>query len=159
MIRIGRVVRVAEAGVYVDIGGVEGLLRTGDVAWKDPEGAKAKIGRGEKLRVRVLQIEGPEVSLGMKQLTPHPGEALRKRYPLKSTVKGKVKGDTARRGALRDLEDRHGVLPGLRAPDRGHRALPREMGERPPASPALAQAGRGSVTGHRHRHTQRHVPR
>jgi len=109
-VRIGRIMRVAEPGVFVDIGGLEGLLRTEDVAWKDAEAAKAKLVRGHKLRVRVLQIEGAEqkVSLGLKQLQPHPSETIRRKYPVKAVVKGEVseilkegvriklvKGDTA----------------------------------------------------------------
>ncbi|MBI5243937.1 MAG: S1 RNA-binding domain-containing protein [Elusimicrobia bacterium] len=91
-IRIGRVVRTAEAGVFVDLGGLDALLPTEEISWKDPAGAKAKIERGQKIRARVLRIdkEDGKVTLGMKQLTPHPGDALRKKYPVKSVVRGKV---------------------------------------------------------------------
>jgi ribosomal protein S1 len=91
-IRIGRVVRAAEAGVFVDLGGLDALLPTEEIAWKDPEAAKAKIERGQKLRARIIRIEKEEgkVTLGLKQLTPHPGDALRKKFPIKSVVRGKV---------------------------------------------------------------------
>ena len=91
-IRIGRVVRVTEAGVQVDIGGLEGLVRPEDVAWKDAEQALAKIERGAKLRVKVLNVETGtgKVSLGLKQLTAHPADGLRKKYAVKAVVKGTI---------------------------------------------------------------------
>jgi len=92
MVRIGRVMRVNEHGVFIDVGGLDGLVRNEDVAWKDPEEAKKKIKRGAKLRVRVvsIEIETGKVALGIKQLQPHPADAIRKRYPLKKVVAGKV---------------------------------------------------------------------
>ncbi|MFA6091670.1 MAG: S1 RNA-binding domain-containing protein [Elusimicrobiota bacterium] len=91
-IRIGRVVRVTEPGLFVDIGGLEALLPTAEIAWKDAEAAKAKFERGQKVRARVLRIEKEtgKVSLGLKQLTAHPADAVRKRHPVKSVVKGVV---------------------------------------------------------------------
>jgi small subunit ribosomal protein S1 len=92
MVRIGRVMRVNEHGVFIDVGGLDGLVRDEDVAWKGPEEAKKKIKRGAKLRVRVLKIDGEtgKVALGIKQLQAHPADAIRKRYPLKKVVSGKV---------------------------------------------------------------------
>ncbi|OIO07635.1 MAG: hypothetical protein AUJ52_09790 [Elusimicrobia bacterium CG1_02_63_36] len=92
MVRIGRVMRVNEHGVFIDVGGLDGLVRNEDVAWKDAEEAKKKIKRGAKLRVRVLNIEEEtgKVSLGLKQLQAHPADSVRKRYPLKKVVAGKV---------------------------------------------------------------------
>ncbi|MFA6029242.1 MAG: S1 RNA-binding domain-containing protein [Elusimicrobiota bacterium] len=91
-IRIGRVLRVNENGLFVDIGGLEALVPTAEIAWKDAEGAKAKVERGQKIRARVLRIEKEtgKVALGVKQLTPHPADSVRKRHPVKSIVKGKV---------------------------------------------------------------------
>lgn len=89
-IRIGRVVRVSEQGVHVDLGGLDALLPTAELAWKDAEAAKAKIERGQKVRAKVIRIEEGKVTLGLKQLMSHPADALRKKYALKSVVKGKV---------------------------------------------------------------------
>lgn len=91
-VRIGRINRVGEHGLLVDVGGAEGLVHTADIAWKDSAGAKKRYSRGQKIRVKVLKIdqEKSRISLGLKQLTPHPADALRKRYKVKSTVKGKV---------------------------------------------------------------------
>jgi ribosomal protein S1 len=92
-IRIGRINRVNESGLFVDIGGVDGLVPTADIAWKGAEEAKKKYSRGQKIRVRVvtIDIESGKVSLGIKQLTPHPADALRRKYPFKKVVSGVVK--------------------------------------------------------------------
>ncbi len=92
MVRIGRVMRVNEHGIFIDVGGLDGLVRNEDVAWKDVEEVKKKVKRGAKLRVRVVSIdvETGKVSLGIKQLQPHPADSIRKRYPLKKVVAGKV---------------------------------------------------------------------
>jgi small subunit ribosomal protein S1 len=91
-IRIGRVNRISEAGIFIDIGGLEGLVAPADVAWKEPQTVMSKLERGQKVRVRVLRVELAEqrIALGMKQLTPHPGDAVRKKYPVKSVVRGTV---------------------------------------------------------------------
>lgn len=90
MVRVGRVTRIGEPGVFVDVGGLEGLVHTEDVAWKDAEEAKKKLERGAKLRVKVIKVEEGKVSLSLKQLVPHPADALRKKYPVKGVVKGVV---------------------------------------------------------------------
>lgn len=89
-VRIGRVNRIGENGLFVDIGGLEGLVQVEDVAWKDPEAAKAKFERGQKVRAKVLKVDGEQVALGLKQLLPHPGDSVRKKYPVKAVVKGTV---------------------------------------------------------------------
>lgn len=91
-IRIGRVVRVAPEGLTVDIGGLEGLVRTADISWGAPAAPSAQQ-RGTKVRVKVLSKpaqEAEKVLLGIKQLLPNPVDAVRKKYPLKSVVRGKV---------------------------------------------------------------------
>lgn len=91
-VRVGRINRIGEQGLFVDIGGMEGLVHTPDIAWKDPEAAKKGFERGQKIRVRVLTMDAAtgKVGLGIKQLMPHPADALRKRYAPKAVVKGTV---------------------------------------------------------------------
>ena len=90
-VRIGRIVRVAESGLLIDIGGLEGTVRPQDMAW-----GTAKPGtfeRGQKLKVKVLskpEKPGDPVYLGIKQLQPNPADALRKKFAPKSTVTGKI---------------------------------------------------------------------
>lgn len=130
-IRIGRVVRAGEPGLFVDIGGLEGIVHTSDIAWKDPEGAKAKTERGKKVRVRVLRVE-PEaerVALGIKQLLPHPGDAVRKKHPLKSVVRGKVAEITPEGVRVRVSESETAFCPVAELPVDGVE-IPRDRSER-----------------------------
>ncbi len=92
-VRIGRVVHVSPAGVVVDIGGAEGLVRPADIAWAVK--LAPPVSRGDKLRVKILgKPEGAEggckLYLGMKQLVANPADAIRKKYPPKTIVHAKV---------------------------------------------------------------------
>lgn len=90
-VRIGRVVGVKPEGLTVDIGGAQGFVKAADLAWG---AAKPPVhARGDKLRVKVLAKpakEGEPVVLGVKQLTANPADAIRKKYPPKTVVRGKV---------------------------------------------------------------------
>ncbi|MEK7859267.1 MAG: S1 RNA-binding domain-containing protein [Elusimicrobiota bacterium] len=91
-VRIGRIVHISAAGLVVDIGGVEGLVKMENVSWGIPAVPKG-VERGSKLKVKVLskpEKDGEPVGLGLKQLSPNPADALRKKYAPKSVVHGKV---------------------------------------------------------------------
>ncbi|MDE2492107.1 MAG: S1 RNA-binding domain-containing protein [Elusimicrobia bacterium] len=90
-VRIGRIARVSAEGLLVDIGGAEGLVRPQDMAWGKPD--PKEFERGQKLKVKVLrkpEKEGEPLQLGIKQLQANPADALKKRFPPKSTVSGKI---------------------------------------------------------------------
>jgi len=89
---IGRATHAVPAGVFVNLGGVEGFVPTAELAWKDPEKAREGITHGHKMRLRVLRIEreAGKITLGVKQLLANPADALRKKYPAKGIVSGKV---------------------------------------------------------------------
>jgi ribosomal protein S1 len=93
-VRIGRVLHVGANGVTVDIGGVEGTVRMSEVSWGLPK-LPAGVERGSKVKVKVLSKPADEKSadpvlLGMKQLTSNPADALRRKFPPKTVVKGKI---------------------------------------------------------------------
>ena len=93
-VRIGRVVRVGPQGVTVDIGGVEGTVGMGDVCWGLPK-LPPGLARGSKVKVKVLgkptdDKPADPLALGMKHLTPNPADALRRKYPAKTVVKGQI---------------------------------------------------------------------
>lgn len=111
-VRIGRVLQTGPEGLIVDIGGAEGLVKTGDISWG--AGTSPVPERGAKVRVKVLskpvppeagkEVEGG-VLLGMKQLLPNPADALRKKYPPKTVVHGKVL-ESGPAGVRMTLEDK-----------------------------------------------------
>lgn len=91
-VRIARVTHVAGAGVFADLGGLEGFIPAPELAWQNPEKARKAAAHGQKLRVKILKIETQtgKVTLGVKQLTPNPADLLKKKYPAKAIVKGSV---------------------------------------------------------------------
>lgn len=91
-VKIGRILHAGPVGLTLDIGGIEGLVRTADIVWGAPKTLPTHV-RGAKLRVKVLALPaaaGERVSLGIKQLSPNPADALRKKHPIKSIVRGKI---------------------------------------------------------------------
>lgn len=97
-VKIARVVNASPSGLIVDIGGLEGQVRAADLAW--PGAAVPSYERGAKLRVKVLskpsaqppkEGQPPEpVYFGVKQLGSNPADGLKKKYPPKTVVHGKV---------------------------------------------------------------------
>ncbi|MBI4376007.1 MAG: S1 RNA-binding domain-containing protein, partial [Elusimicrobia bacterium] len=96
-IRIARISRITPAGLVVDIGGVEGLIRISDIAWGGSSN-RPNYQRGDKVRAKVLSKpenppegpDAPQILLGIKQLQSNPADALRKKFAPKSVVHGKV---------------------------------------------------------------------
>jgi len=89
----GIVKNITEFGVFVDVGGVDGLVHISDLAWHKVSHPKDIVSVGEKIKKKVLEVE-PEnlkLSLSLKHLTPHPFEEVAKKYPIGTKVKGTVK--------------------------------------------------------------------
>lgn len=91
-VMIARIGPAGPAGVSVNLGGVDAFIATADLAWKEPEKAKAALKYGDKARVKVLRVdaETAKIACGIKQLSANPADQLKKRFPPKSVVKGKV---------------------------------------------------------------------
>ncbi|MFA6317959.1 MAG: S1 RNA-binding domain-containing protein [Elusimicrobiota bacterium] len=106
-VRIGRVVHAGAEGLLVDIGGLEGCVKPEDIGWGKPK-PPSDYSRGTKLKVKVLgkPAEGSadKVSLGIKQLSPNPADGLRRKFPPKAVIRGRVVEATAA-GVLLKLED------------------------------------------------------
>lgn len=92
MIVRGVVAHIKDFGVFIHLGGLEGLVNNEDIAWTDVEEAKKKIKRGARVRAKILKVdlEAGKVTLGLKQLLPNPADQLRRRFPIKSTVEVKI---------------------------------------------------------------------
>lgn len=91
-IRKGRVKSITNFGVFVDLGGVDGLLHIGDMSWKKISHPSEIVAVGDEIQVMVLSFEREKekISLGLKQTMPDPWLAIDKKYPVGSTVKGKI---------------------------------------------------------------------
>ncbi|MFZ0242639.1 MAG: 30S ribosomal protein S1 [Desulfobacterales bacterium] len=88
----GVVKNITEYGVFVDLGGVDGLLHITDISWGRVKHPSELFSIGDEIKVKVLNfdIEKERVSLGMKQLTPDPWTLAASKYPVGSRVNGKV---------------------------------------------------------------------
>lgn len=88
----GTVKNITDFGVFIDLGGVDGLLHITDISWGRIEHPKEVLSLDEKINVVVLDFddEKKRIALGLKQLTPHPWESLDPALEVGSRVKGKI---------------------------------------------------------------------
>jgi small subunit ribosomal protein S1 len=88
----GVVKNITEYGVFVDLGGVDGLLHITDISWGRVKHPSEMFSVGDTIDVKILSydLEKERVSLGMKQLTEDPWAVAASRYPVGSKVTGKV---------------------------------------------------------------------
>lgn len=88
----GVVKNLTSFGVFVDLGGVDGLIHITDVSWGRINHPEEVLELGQKINCVVLDYDGDKkrISLGLKQLTQHPWETLPEDTAEKSVVKGKV---------------------------------------------------------------------
>lgn len=102
----GVVKNITEYGVFVDLGGVDGLLHITDISWGRVKHPSELFSVGDEITVKVLSLdlEKERVSLGMKQLTPDPWSTAAKKYPVNSRITGKVVSLTDY-GAFVELEE------------------------------------------------------
>lgn len=88
----GTVKNVTDFGAFIDLGGVDGLLYITDISWGRVTHPSEVLHNGQKLNVVVLDFddEKKRISLGLKQLTPHPWDSLPEEIKEGARVKGKV---------------------------------------------------------------------
>lgn len=102
----GKVKNVTDYGLFVDLGGIDGLLHITDMSWGRVGHPSRLYKIGDPIRVKVLNFdrENEKVSLGLKQLTPDPWESVTDNYPPGIRVTGKVVSLTDY-GAFVELEE------------------------------------------------------
>jgi small subunit ribosomal protein S1 len=91
-LRKGRVKSITNFGVFVDLGGVDGLLHIADMSWKKISHPSEVVAVGDQIQVMVLGFdrEKGKISLGLKQTMPDPWLDIEKKYPPGSIVRGKI---------------------------------------------------------------------
>ncbi len=104
--REGVVKNITDFGAFIDLGGLDGLLHITDMSWGRVSHPSEMVSIGDRIRVKVLNYdrERERISLGLKQLTPHPWEDIGGRYPESTTTPGKVVSITDY-GAFVELEE------------------------------------------------------
>lgn len=101
----GTVKTITEFGAFIDIGGVDALLHISDMAWVKVVHPSEVIQLGERLKVKVLSADQNtgRITVGLKQLLPHPWEKVEEKYPIGSRVRGRIT-TLAEYGAFVELE-------------------------------------------------------
>ncbi len=102
----GRVKNITDYGVFIDLGGLDGLLHITDMSWKRIKHPKEMVKIGDVLKLKVINFDRKEekVSLGLKQLYPNPWENIEEKYPVGKRCKGKVT-NIVDYGVFVELED------------------------------------------------------
>ncbi len=86
----GTVKNVTDFGVFIDIGGVDGLLHVSEISWGRAENPKKKFKLGDSVRAFVKEIKGDKVALSLKFDEENPWNGVEDRYAVGTVVTGKV---------------------------------------------------------------------
>ena len=102
----GVVKNITDYGAFIDLGGIDGLLHITDLSWGRMQHPSEILTVAEKVNVKILKFdrERERVSLGMKQLSEDPWEAVPVKYPIGEIIKGEIVSITDY-GAFVRLED------------------------------------------------------
>ena len=101
----GVVKNITDFGVFIDLGGVDGLLHITDLSWGRVDHPEEIVRLDQKINVAVIDYDekSKRVSLGLKQLQPHPWDHIQEKYPENTRVQGRVVS-IADYGAFVELE-------------------------------------------------------
>lgn len=104
-VRKGTVKNITDFGVFIDLGGVDGLLHITDLSWGRVNHPSEVVKLDEEIEVVILDYNENKdrISLGRKQLIKHPWENIEEKYPIGEVVEGKVVSITDY-GAFIELE-------------------------------------------------------
>lgn len=88
----GTVKNITKVGVFVDLGGMDGLIRLDDISWKRGANPRALISEGDHIKTRVINVdqERQRIGLSLKDLQPDPFAAFSQEHTVDEIVPGKV---------------------------------------------------------------------
>jgi len=88
----GTVRSIMDYGAFLDLGGADGLLHIGEMAWSRVTKVDDVVSVGQELNVKILKVDAEtgKISLGLKQLTPHPWESVESEFKAGDRVRGIV---------------------------------------------------------------------
>ena len=104
-IRQGVVKNITDFGVFIDMGGVDGLLHITDMSWGRVRHPSEMVNLGDAINVKILDFDQNtnRISLGLKQMTAYPWESIEEKFPIGKKVTGRVVSITDY-GAFVELE-------------------------------------------------------
>ena len=102
----GFVKNLTNYGAFIDLGGVDGLLHITDMAWKRISHPSEMLNPGDEINVKIIKFdkETGRISLGLKQLSEDPWEAIKNRYPAGAKVQARITNLTDY-GCFASIED------------------------------------------------------
>jgi small subunit ribosomal protein S1 len=105
-VRMGVVKNIADFGVFVDLGGIDGLLHITDMSWGRVRHPSEMVTNGQEIEVKVLRVDfdRERIALGLKQKTQSPWDGIEERYPKETRHVGEVVNIMSY-GAFVKLED------------------------------------------------------
>jgi small subunit ribosomal protein S1 len=108
----GEVKSIVDFGIFVDIGGFQGLVHRSEISWKDLPAPPNTYKVGSKVKVKILDVdrEKRRISLSIKQTRPDPWVGIAARYPVGSKVKGEVVAITDFGAFVKLEEDVEGLV-------------------------------------------------
>jgi small subunit ribosomal protein S1 len=88
----GVIKNITDYGLFIDLGGIDGLLHVTDLSWGRISRPADCFSRGDRIKVKVLSFDKTKerVSLGLNQLMDNPWETITERYPIGAVTEGKV---------------------------------------------------------------------
>lgn len=88
----GVIKNITDYGIFIDLGGIDGLLHVTDLSWGRIIKPSEHFQKGDRIKAKVLSFDAEKerVSLGLKQLTENPWEKITEKYPIGSIVEGSV---------------------------------------------------------------------
>lgn len=91
-VRTGRLSQIADFGLFVNLGGLDGLVHVSELSWGRVENPEEIYRVGQRLKVQVINVdkERQRIGLSIKALTPDPWESVSERYSEGQLVEGKV---------------------------------------------------------------------
>lgn len=105
-VRMGTVKNIADFGVFVDLGGIDGLLHITDMSWGRISHPSEMVEMDQEIEVKVLRVDfdRERIALGIKQKTSSPWDGVEERYPVNKRMDGEVVNIMSY-GAFVKLED------------------------------------------------------
>jgi small subunit ribosomal protein S1 len=88
----GVIKNITDYGLFIDLGGIDGLLHVTDISWGRISRPSDNFNKGDRISVKILSFdkEKERVSLGLKQMTSNPWETITEKYKVGSIVEGKI---------------------------------------------------------------------
>lgn len=88
----GVIKNITDYGIFIDLGGIDGLLHVTDISWGRITKPSDNFRKGDKIKTRVLSFDSEKerVSLGLKQMMDNPWEQINQKYAVGSIVEGRV---------------------------------------------------------------------